>query len=52
VDLIMATILVPDGELLRLAGHMIGGARVDAPVGVDTVGCTSSQMKHSSRVGR
>ena len=35
VDLIMATVLVLDGELLKLAGHVIGGARVIVPVGVD-----------------
>lgn len=38
VHLIMARVLVPDGEPLQLAGNVIGGARVSIPVCVNVVG--------------
>ena len=37
VDVIMATVLVVDGELLKLTGHVVGGARVDVPIGVNSI---------------
>jgi hypothetical protein len=37
MDLLMAIVPLPHGEFLKISGDVVGGARVDVPVGVDTI---------------
>jgi hypothetical protein len=38
MHLVVATVLVADGELLELTCHMVGGTGINIPIGIDPIG--------------